>query len=110
CPSIAFCIQCPEASMCLIVLAWQAHPRYDLIVAANRDEFHERPARAAHWWTDAPMVFGGRDERAGGAWCAVDRDGRFAAVTNVREPLAPGHLRSRGALVHDALVGSAPIT
>lgn len=90
--------------MCLIAIAWQAHPRYDLIVAANRDEFHLRATRAAHWWPDEPAVYGGRDERAGGAWCAADTLGRFAAVTNVREP-GPRRddLRSRGLLVHGAL-------
>lgn len=94
--------------MCLIVFAWQAHPRYDLIVAANRDEFHERPTRAAHWWPDAPTVYGGRDERAGGAWCAADHQGRFAAVTNVRESAQQTERCSRGALVHDALVQQIP--
>lgn len=90
--------------MCLIAFAWQTHPRYDLIVAANRDEFHDRPTRAAHWWPDAPAVYGGRDERAGGAWCAADRSGRFTAVTNVREPgVRSSDVRSRGALVYDAL-------
>lgn len=93
--------------MCLIAIAWQAHPRYDLIVAANRDEFHARATRAAHWWPDAPSVYGGRDQRAGGAWCAADTAGRFAAVTNVREP-GPRRddLRSRGLLVHGALAQS----
>lgn len=89
--------------MCLIALAWQAHPRYDLIIAANRDEFHDRPARAAHWWPDAPAVYGGRDERAGGAWCAADTAGRFVAVTNVREAQRRRDYRSRGLLVQDAL-------
>lgn len=92
-----------RAAMCLIAFAWQAHPRYDLIIAANRDEFHDRPSRAAHWWPEANTVYGGRDERAGGAWCAADRYARFAAVTNVREPDVRRDLRTRGALVYDAL-------
>lgn len=92
--------------MCLIAFAWRAHPRYDLVVAANRDEFHARPADVAHAWPDAPGVFAGRDRSAGGTWCGVDRAGRFAAVTNVREPdpPQPGQ-RSRGALVADYLAG-----
>ncbi len=89
--------------MCLIAFVWRAHPRYELILAANRDEFHERPTRAAHWWPDATGVFGGRAERAGGAWCAPDTAGRFAAVTNVREPRTPTGRRSRGELVYDPL-------
>lgn len=96
--------------MCLIAFAWQTHPRYDLIVAANRDEFYQRPTQAAHWWRDAASVYGGRDERAGGAWCAADRGGRFAAVTNVREPGMRTGLRSRGALVQDGLVGAGTLT
>lgn len=92
--------------MCLIVFAWQQSPEFDLVLAANRDEFHERPTHNAHWWRDADGVFGGRDQQAGGAWCAAGRDGRFAAVTNVREPgAAPGRW-SRGRLVRDYLAAS----
>lgn len=87
--------------MCLIAFAWQAHAELDLVVAANRDEFHARPTEAAHWWQNPPGVFGGRDLQAGGAWCAIDRQGRFAAVTNVREPGAGTPARSRGLLVRD---------
>lgn len=95
--------------MCLIVLAWRQHPANDLILAANRDEFHARPTQTAHWWQTCPgptWLFGGRDQQAGGAWCAASRDGRFAAVTNVREPGAPQGRLSRGALVRDYLAGN----
>ncbi|MGH8223991.1 MAG: NRDE family protein [Woeseiaceae bacterium] len=86
--------------MCLIVFAWRAHPEFRLIVAANRDEYHARPARAAHWWPDRRQLFGGRDLQAGGTWLAVSRNGRFAAVTNYREQQRPGPgQRSRGELV-----------
>lgn len=71
--------------MCLIVLAWQVDENCPLVVAANRDEYYDRPSRAAHWWGSPHCVFAGRDLRAGGTWCGVDRKGRFAAVTNVRE-------------------------
>jgi len=92
--------------MCLILFAWQAHARYPLVVAANRDEFHSRPAAAAHWWADAGDVLAGRDLQAGGTWMGVSRSGRFAAVTNYREPrtLEPPSERSRGHLVRDYLV------
>lgn len=92
--------------MCLIVFAWRAHPRYDLVLAANRDEFHSRPTEAAHAWPAAPSVFAGRDAQAGGTWCGVGSHGRFAAVTNHREmtPAAAGE-RSRGHLVSDYLAG-----
>ncbi|HEU0079343.1 MAG TPA: NRDE family protein, partial [Longimicrobiaceae bacterium] len=68
--------------MCLILLAHDAHPRYRLVVAANRDEFYERPTAPAAWWPDAPGVLAGRDLRGGGTWLGITRGGRFAAVTN----------------------------
>lgn len=86
--------------MCLIVLSVRQHPDYPLILAANRDEFHARPTKEAHWWPDKPDVVGGRDLQAGGTWLALHRKGRFATVTNFRdaEPPKAGH-RSRGHLV-----------
>ena len=85
--------------MCLIVVGLGATPRYPLIVAANRDEQHARPTASAAWWPERPRVLGGRDLEAGGTWLAVDRGGRFAAVTNIREADRPLGLRSRGSLV-----------
>lgn len=84
--------------MCLILAGWQVHPDYPLVVAANRDEFYARPTDAAAFWHDHPDVFGGRDRQAGGTWLAAHRDGRFAAVTNVREPGVPAGKLSRGKL------------
>lgn len=89
--------------MCILLTAWRDHPRYDLVVAANRDEFHGRPASAAAPWTDAPRVVAGRDLEAGGTWLGVARGGHFAAVTNVRRPGQPSGARSRGLLVADFL-------
>ena len=84
--------------MCLLVFAWQTGPDHALVLAGNRDEFHDRPAAPADWWNDA--IVGGRDLRAGGTWMAARRDGRFAVVTNYREPLEEGRgPRSRGELV-----------
>jgi uncharacterized protein with NRDE domain len=94
--------------MCLIVVALGAAPRYPLIVAANRDEQHARPTASAAWWSDRPRVLGGRDLEAGGSWLALDRGGRFAAVTNVREASRPVGLRSRGSLVADFVADLAP--
>ena len=91
--------------MCLIGIAWQAHPRFSLIVAANRDEFYARATRDAHWWVSGD-VLAGRDLAGGGTWLGVTRDGRFAALTNFREPLTadPSDTRpTRGALVTDCL-------
>lgn len=90
--------------MCLVVFAWRVHPRYPLVLAANRDEFFNRPAAPAHWWTDAPHLLAGRDLEAGGTWLGFNRNGHFAALTNYRDPSrrASG-APSRGALVRDAL-------
>ncbi|MES2538810.1 MAG: NRDE family protein [Pseudomonadota bacterium] len=95
--------------MCLIVLAWQVIPGMPLIAAANRDEFYDRPAAPAAWWDDHPDVFAGRDLEGGGTWLGVSRDGRFAALTNIRAPSGklPGLPPSRGALVADYLSGRA---
>jgi uncharacterized protein with NRDE domain len=71
--------------MCLLVVAWRSHPQYRLVIAANRDEFRDRPAAALGEWTDAPGVYGGRDLHAGGTWLALDRRNRVGAVTNYRE-------------------------
>lgn len=96
--------------MCLIVLAWQAHPHYPLVVAANRDEFLARPASPAHWWTDAPALLGGRDLEGGGTWMGLSRDGRFAALTNYRDPSQKrSGLPSRGLLVRGAQIGRAHV-
>lgn len=87
--------------MCLLVVAWQTHPRYRLVVAGNRDEFHERPTAPLGWWSDEPGVLAGRDLRAGGTWLALSRSGRFGLVTNFRDAEAAvrADAPSRGALV-----------
>jgi uncharacterized protein with NRDE domain len=95
--------------MCLIVLAWNVHPEWRLVVGANRDEFYDRPSEPAGWWRHAPEVFGGRDLRAGGTWLGAGVQGRFAAVTNVRDPPAQrASARSRGELPATFLEGSMP--
>lgn len=91
--------------MCLIAFAWNAHPRYSLVIVANRDEFHQRPTEPLQEWLENPGVIGGRDLREGGGWLALSRTGKLAAVTNVREPNLKPALRSRGALVRDYVSG-----
>lgn len=93
--------------MCLAVLALHAVPGIPVLIAANRDEFHARPTLPAAQWPDAPSVYGGRDGLAGGTWMGATTGGRYALVTNFREPGrqitgAP----SRGALVEDFLRGA----
>lgn len=86
--------------MCLLVFAVRPREQLPLIVAGNRDEFHARPAQAAHWWPDKPDIVGGRDLQAGGTWLAMHRNGRFAAVTNFRDAhREKAGLRSRGHLI-----------
>lgn len=93
--------------MCLLVLAWRSHPRFPLVVAANRDEFHARAAAPLADWADSPGMIGGRDLQAGGAWFAVDGRRRCGIVTNFREfgrrrRSAP----SRGGLIPAFLAGN----
>lgn len=85
--------------MCLILFSYQQHPEYPLIIAANRDERYARPALGADYWSDAPDILAGRDLEHGGTWLGVTRTGRFAALTNYRDPvhervnvLSRGHL------------------
>jgi uncharacterized protein with NRDE domain len=85
--------------LCLLVLAWQAHPRYRLILAANRDELHARAAAPLAKWPD-PEILAGRDLIAGGTWLGVDRKRRFGVVTNFRElPASASTAPSRGGLI-----------
>ncbi len=94
--------------MCLIAFAWQAHADYPLVVAANRDEFFARPTASARWWPDDDLL-AGRDLRAGGTWMGVTRGGRFAALTNFRDPSSQRpDAPSRGALVGDFLTDAGP--
>jgi len=93
--------------MCLIVWAYEQHPEYRLILAANRDEFYERPTTPVQRWPEQPGTLAGRDLRAGGTWMGVGPDQRWAALTNVRDPSAhKPAVPSRGGLVADYLLHS----
>ncbi len=95
--------------MCLIALAYRAHPRYPFIVAANRDEFLDRATAPARFWPEAPHILAGKDLRAGGTWMGVTRFGRFAAITNHRDMRrAPVVGPSRGLLALAALDADPP--
>ena len=93
--------------MCLILFSIDEHPRYPLIIAANRDESYARPSSALAFWPDAPQVAAGRDLKAGGTWLGITRQGRWAALTNYRQA---GSYRldapSRGRLVSDYLLST----
>ena len=85
--------------MCLILLAWRAHPRYSLVFGGNRDEAYARASEPAQFWRDDPHIYGGRDLEQGGTWLGLSLTGRVAAVTNYRERPKAGRMpRSRGEL------------
>jgi len=92
--------------MCLLIMAFNAHSTYPLILLANRDEYYERPTASAHFWDEAPFVLAGKDLRAGGTWLGITRKGRIGAVTNYRDPASTKQgAPSRGRLVSDFLLG-----
>jgi uncharacterized protein with NRDE domain len=94
--------------MCLIFVAWRAHRDYPVVVAANRDEFFVRPTAPAGFWSEAPHILAGHDLEAGGSWMGVTRSGRFAALTNYRDPAQMrSGVPSRGGLVANFLAGNA---
>jgi uncharacterized protein with NRDE domain len=94
--------------MCLIAVAWRCSARYPLVLAANRDELHDRPALMAAAWLDSPDIRGGRDLAAGGSWLALSGRGRLAAVTNLRRGERAAAPHSRGELVRDFLLADDP--
>jgi uncharacterized protein with NRDE domain len=93
-----------DLNLCLILFAYHAHETYKLIVAANRDEFYKRPTAPVHYWEDHPHILAGRDLHKMGTWMGVTQTGRFAALTNYRDPKeqTDGN-RSRGELVANFL-------
>lgn len=93
--------------MCVIFFAYKQHPRYELIVASNRDESYDRPSLPAHFWEDRPRLLAGRDVVQGGTWLGVTQNGRFAALTNHRQGMAEEPAkRSRGELVVNFLMSN----
>lgn len=99
--------------MCLIVIAWQQHQEYPLIVAANRDEYYDRPTDAAHIWQQSPdssaaKILAGRDLTAGGTWLGINDKGKFTAVTNYREGIPETQPHSRGDLTTGYLNSNMP--
>ncbi len=95
--------------MCLILFSYDHHPKYRLIVAANRDEFYDRPTTPLSFWDDYPEVLAGRDLEKKGTWMGVSKSGRFAALTNYRDPTSvKANARSRGELVSRFLTEDIP--
>ena len=97
--------------MCLISFALGSHERYPLVLVANRDEFFKRPAEPMSWWKNnlaKPTILAGRDEAGGGTWFGINEAGRWAAVTNYREPHTERDVRTRGELVTEFLFSDVP--
>jgi uncharacterized protein with NRDE domain len=93
--------------MCVLALAWKAHPRWRLVVAGNRDELHVRPTAPLRRWEDQPDLLAGQDLQSGGTWLGISEEGRFAVVTNLRSDGAPKpEAPSRGVLLRDLLAGA----
>ena len=93
--------------MCLLAFAYHIHPKYKFILAANRDEFYARSTSAAGWWEDHPDVLGGRDLEAMGTWMGINKNGRFAAVTNYRDiQNIKAEAKTRGDLPTDFVIGT----
>ena len=94
--------------MCLILLSYEMHPKYRVVLAANRDEYYDRPTAPIAFYDDSPDVLGGRDLKHQGMWLGITRLGRFAAITNYRDPGQNlSDAPSRGFLVRDFLIGKA---
>lgn len=90
--------------MCIVAIAWQAHPKWKLIAIGNRDELHARPTSPLVRWTDHGHIIAGQDQQAGGTWLGVSEQGRFAVITNVAESTPPiQNAASRGQLLKDFL-------
>jgi uncharacterized protein with NRDE domain len=94
--------------MCILFFAIKQHPKYPVIICANRDEFHQRPTDPMHWWPKKKLqagdVLAGKDLQAGGTWLGLNKAGRFSALTNFRQPeLFDKKKQSRGELVLQAL-------
>jgi len=94
--------------MCLIFFLYEQHPVYHLVLAANRDEYYERPTQALDFWDDSPNILAGRDLKQSGTWMGITKNGRFAAITNFRDPASvKPDAPSRGLLISDFLAGNA---
>ena len=92
--------------MCILFIALNQHPQYPLVIAANRDEFHQRETQSMHWWPDK-KILAGKDLQANGTWLGLTKAGKFSALTNYRQlPLKEGDFRSRGELPLKALLSS----
>ncbi|MFH2060693.1 MAG: NRDE family protein [Pseudomonadota bacterium] len=95
--------------MCLVLIGYQVSNKYPLIFAANRDEFHQRPTDPMHFWEQDSCILAGKDLEQGGTWFGVHTSGRFAALTNYRDPSSDKtNAPSRGEIIVDLLTSQTP--
>ena len=97
-----------DVAMCLLAIQYRLVPESPILVAANREEYYDRPSLPPSIQSGKPRVLCGIDQQAGGSWLGVNQHGLFVAACNrikLMPPIAP---RSRGALCRDLLrAGSA---
>lgn len=97
--------------MCLILFTLNEHPKYKLILTANRDEFYNRPSLSADFWTDNTSILGGKDVKSGGTWLGINKNGRFIAITNFRDLRKENkNALSRGDISKDFLNGDLSVS
>lgn len=97
--------------MCTVLFSIKSNSDYEFILAANRDEFFRRPTAPLHFWGAEKSILAGRDLEGGGSWLGVNTKGRFAVLTNFREPMAEKKsFLSRGELVENVLSYSGPVS
>lgn len=90
--------------MCTLAVYVGCAPALPLLVAANRDEFLNRPAAEPRQLATDPWVFGGQDLSAGGTWFGVNGAGLVVGLLNRRRAGGPDSgLRSRGLLTLETL-------
>lgn len=96
-----------KRTMCLILFSYKSNSRYRLVFGGNRDEFYCRPTKRLSFWDDAPGILAGQDLKGMGTWLGLTHTGRFAAITNYRDPASiKDNAPTRGSLVKDYLTGN----
>ncbi|MFQ3206140.1 MAG: hypothetical protein ACI9IT_000274 [Glaciecola sp.] len=94
--------------MCILFIAVNQHPKFPLIIAANRDEFHNRPTSDSAFWENHKDILAGKDNEAGGTWMGINKNGSVSALTNIRAPgKEVADAITRGELVLNFLLGSS---
>ena len=67
--------------MCLILFGFKASKDYPIVLAANRDEFYDRPTAPMSFWREQPSILGGKDLEQGGTWLGINKKGKFKFIS-----------------------------